>query len=50
MKPNNAVEDMWLRDQTKNQKVKRNTQRQDGDSIQAFSVLYMTQLEAVAQQ
>ena len=50
MKPNNAGKDIWQRVQTVNQKLKQNAQTQDVDGMQAMSVLYMTQLEAVSQQ
>ena len=43
MKPKNAGKDMWLRAQTVYQKLKQKVQLQDADSIDAFSVLYMTQ-------
>ena len=41
---------MSLRAQTPNQKFKQNVQTQVTYGIQAFSVLYMTQLEALSQQ
>ena len=41
---------MWLQAQTANQKLKQNALTQDADGIQALSVLYMTQLEAIFQQ
>ena len=50
MKPNNAGDDMWLRAQTANQNLKQNTQAQIADSMQALSVLYMTQLKAIPEQ
>ena len=50
MKPYNAGEDMWLRAQTANQKLKQNAQTQDADGMQAMSVLYMTLLETVSQE
>ena len=41
---------MWLRVQNANQKFKQEAQTQDADDMQAFSVLYMTQSEAISQQ
>ena len=43
MKPNNAGKD------TK-EKLKQNVQTQDAGGMQAISVLYMTQLEAISKQ
>ena len=40
---------MWLRARTANQKFKQNAQTQDTDDMQALSVLYLTQLEAISQ-
>ena len=39
MKPNNAGKNIGMRAQTLNQKLKQNTQTQDFDGKQAFSVL-----------
>ena len=50
MKPNNAGIDIQFRAIITNQKLKRNERRQDADDMQSFSVLYMTQLEAISQQ
>ena len=50
MKPNNTVEDMWLRNQTENQKQKQNAQTQYADGMQILFVLYMAQLEPMFQQ
>ena len=41
---------MWLRAQTANHKLKQNALTQDTDDMQALSVLYMTQREAVSKQ
>ena len=42
---------MWLRTNTANQMFKRNVQTQNADGMEVFfSVLYMTQLEAISQQ
>ena len=50
MKPNNAGKHMWLRAQTANKKLKQNVETQDVGGIQALSVLYITQLDAISQQ
>ena len=50
MKPNNVGRDMWLRFQTTNQKFKQNAPTEVADDKLVWSVLYMTQLEAVSQQ
>ena len=42
--------DVWLRAQTANQKLKQNAQTQDADGMQALSVIYITQLDAISQQ
>ena len=49
MKPNNASKYIWLRSQAANQKLNQNAQTQDAEGIQAISVLYMTQLDAISQ-
>ena len=49
MEPNNAGENIWLRVQTIDQKLKQIAQTKDVDSRQAFSVLYTTHLEAISQ-
>ena len=41
---------MRLRTQTASQNLKQNAEAQDADDIQALSVFYMTQLEAMCQQ
>ena len=48
-KLNNAGEDMWLQTETANEKLKHDTQAQDTCDMQAKSVFYMTQLEALPQ-
>ena len=48
MKPNNAGKDMRLRDQASTQMLKQNAQTQDVGGMQALSVLYRTQLEAIS--
>ena len=50
MKPNKAGEDMWLRAETENEKLKQDVQIQDVEGMQAMSVLFMTELEAISQQ
>ena len=40
---------MWLPARTANQKLNENAQKQDADDIQALSVLYMTQSDAISQ-
>ena len=50
MKPNNAGKEIWLRARTENQKLKQNAKTQKADGMEAFSVLYMTQLKAISQQ
>ena len=42
MKSNNAGEDMWLRAQTANKKLKLGAQTKDADRMQAKIVIYMT--------
>ena len=46
MKPNIAGDDMQLRAETANEKLKQHAQRQDSDGMQSQSVLYMTQLRS----
>ena len=46
----NADEDVWLRAETANERLKQNTRTQDADCMPAVSVLYMTQLDAISQQ
>ena len=41
---------MLLQAHTTNQNLKQNAQTLDADGMQAFSVLYKTQLEAISQQ
>ena len=50
MKPIYAGEDIWLRAETANEKLKQDAQSQNYNSMQTKSVLYMTQLEAISQQ
>ena len=50
MGPNNACEDMWLRAETTNKKLKHDAQTQDADGMQVMPVLNMNQLEATFQQ
>ena len=50
IKSNNADKYMWLRAQILNQKLNLNTQTQDVDGMQAMSVFYMIQKEAISQQ
>ena len=51
MKPNNSGKNMSLRAQTTIQKLNHKAQTQDVEGMQAFfSVLYMTQLQAISQQ
>ena len=50
MKPNNVGKGMWLRAQTAYDKQAQNEEPQDVDGMQALSVLYLTQLEAISQQ
>ena len=40
---------MWLRAARANRKLKRNARTKDADGIQASSLLYETQLEAISQ-
>ena len=40
MKPNIAGDDMQLRAETANEKLKQHAQRQDSDGMQSKSVLY----------
>ena len=49
MKPKHTGKDMWLLAPTANQKLKQNAQTLDADGLQAFNVLYMTQLGAISQ-
>ena len=49
MKPNNAGKDLWLLYQSANQKLKGSVLTQGDDGMQAFSVLYKTQLQALSQ-
>ena len=46
----NACEEIWLRAGSANVKLKQNAQAQDGDGVQDFSMLYMTQVEAISPQ
>ena len=50
MESNDAGEDMWLRAEIANEKLKHDAQTHGADGMQAMSVLYMTQLEAMTQQ
>ena len=50
MKPNSAGEDMCLRTETPYEKLKQDAQTQNAYGIQAMSVSYMTQLEAISQE
>ena len=50
MKPNNKGKNMWLLGQTANLKMTQNAQTLDFNGLQAFPVLYMTQLETQSQQ
>ena len=50
MKPIYAGEDIWLRAETANEKLKQDAQSQNYNSMQTKSVLYMTQLEAISLQ
>ena len=50
MKPNNAGKNMRLQVQTAKRNVKQNAQKQDADGMEDFSVLHVTQLEAISSQ
>ena len=48
MKPNNAGEDMWLRAETANEKLKQDSQTPKADVMQTISVSYITQIEVLS--
>ena len=50
MNSNNVGEDQWQRAETATEKGKQNAQTQYADGMQALSMLYMRQLEALSRQ